>query len=217
MAAPRLLRSTRRTRCRALREAPSVSSRAKSLTPASAFAFQTGEAMRLTADGGTARTATADAGTRTAAVTVEAIPPTLPLSRGTEPVNAHGDSFRVGCAGLNKSFSVALAANDGVSLVGRPTVTSLPRRGWTYAKPLTKGINRPVEERRKVTAFTLAAEAGAATTNGAPVVRGEQIHKSFGDNLVLDGIDFEVATERPSSSSARAEAARAPSSARSTS
>ena len=51
-----------------------------------------------------------------------------------------------------------------------------------------------MEERRKVTAFTLAAEAGAATTNGAPVVRGEQIHKSFGDNLVLDGIDFEVAT-----------------------
>jgi ABC-type polar amino acid transport system ATPase subunit len=50
------------------------------------------------------------------------------------------------------------------------------------------------EERRKVTAFTLAAEAGAATTNGAPVVRAEQIHKSFGDNLVLDGIDFEVAT-----------------------
>jgi ABC-type polar amino acid transport system ATPase subunit len=51
-----------------------------------------------------------------------------------------------------------------------------------------------VEERRKVTAFTLAAEAGAATTSGAPVVRGEQIHKSFGDNLVLNGIDFEVAT-----------------------
>jgi len=50
------------------------------------------------------------------------------------------------------------------------------------------------EERRKVTAFTLAAEAGAATTNGGPVVRGEQIHKSFGDNLVLNGIDFEVAT-----------------------
>jgi ABC-type polar amino acid transport system ATPase subunit len=50
------------------------------------------------------------------------------------------------------------------------------------------------EERRKVTAFTLAAEAGAAATNGDPVVRGEQIHKSFGDNLVLDGIDFEVAT-----------------------
>jgi ABC-type polar amino acid transport system ATPase subunit len=66
--------------------------------------------------------------------------------------------------------------------------------GWAYAKSLTSGINRPVEERRKVTAFTLAAEAGAATTNGAPVVRGEQIHKSFGDNLVLDGIDFEVAT-----------------------
>ena len=50
------------------------------------------------------------------------------------------------------------------------------------------------EERRKVTAFTLAAEAGAATTNGGPVVRGEQIRKSFGDNLVLNGIDFEVAT-----------------------
>ena len=49
------------------------------------------------------------------------------------------------------------------------------------------------EERRKATAFTLAAEAGAAATNGDPVVRGEQIHKSFGDNLVLDGIDFEVA------------------------
>jgi ABC-type polar amino acid transport system ATPase subunit len=50
------------------------------------------------------------------------------------------------------------------------------------------------EERRKDTAFTLAAEAGAAATNGGPVVRGEQIQKSFGDNLVLDGIDFEVAT-----------------------
>ena len=50
------------------------------------------------------------------------------------------------------------------------------------------------EERRKVTAFTLAAEAGQATANGGPVVRGEQIHKSFGDNLVLNGIDFEVAT-----------------------
>ena len=51
-----------------------------------------------------------------------------------------------------------------------------------------------MEERRKVTAFTLAAEAGAATTNGAPVVRAEQIHKSFGDNVVLDGIDLEVST-----------------------
>ena len=51
-----------------------------------------------------------------------------------------------------------------------------------------------MEERRKVTAFTRAAEAGAATTNGAPVVRAEQIHKSFGDNVVLDGIDLEVAT-----------------------
>ena len=35
---------------------------------------------------------------------------------------------------------------------------------------------------------------GPQRTNGGPVVRGEQIHKSFGDNLVLDGIDFEVAT-----------------------
>jgi ABC-type polar amino acid transport system ATPase subunit len=71
-----------------------------------------------------------------------------------------------------------------------------PEGGWTYAEPLTSGITRPVEEqeRRKVTAFTLAAEAGAATTNGAPVVRAEQIHKSFGDNVVLDGIDLEVTT-----------------------
>ncbi len=51
-----------------------------------------------------------------------------------------------------------------------------------------------MEERQKVTAFTRAAEAGAAKANGEPVVRGEQIQKSFGDNLVLDGIDFEVAT-----------------------
>ena len=53
LAAPRLLRSTRRTRCRALREAPPVSSRAKSLTPkTSVFAFQTGEAIRLTVPSG---------------------------------------------------------------------------------------------------------------------------------------------------------------------
>ena len=74
-------------------------------------------------------------------------------------------------------------------------MTSLPPKGdGPTPNRLQSGINKPVEERRKVTAFTLAAEAGAATTNGAPVVRGEQIHKSFGDNLVLDGIDFEVAT-----------------------
>ena len=51
-----------------------------------------------------------------------------------------------------------------------------------------------MEERRRVTAFTRAAEAGAATADGAPVVRAEEIHKSFGDNVVLDGIDLEVAT-----------------------
>jgi polar amino acid transport system ATP-binding protein len=50
-----------------------------------------------------------------------------------------------------------------------------------------------VEERQEGTAATLADERGAAQANGAPVVRGEQIQKSFGDNLVLDGIDFEVA------------------------
>ena len=56
-----------------------------------------------------------------------------------------------------------------------------------------KRYNHAVNQ-RKVTAFTLASEAGAAKTNGEAVVRGEQIQKSFGDNLVLDGIDFEVAT-----------------------
>src|SRR6266404_7194954 len=37
------------------------------------------------------------------------------------------------------------------------------------------------------------AVAGSASTNGA-VVRLEGVRKSFGDNLVLDGIDLEVAT-----------------------
>src|SRR6266404_1453363 len=37
------------------------------------------------------------------------------------------------------------------------------------------------------------AVAGSASTNGA-VVRLEAVRKSFGDNLVLDGIDLEVAT-----------------------
>jgi ABC-type polar amino acid transport system ATPase subunit len=50
-----------------------------------------------------------------------------------------------------------------------------------------------VEERRQATAATLVDEPGAAKTDGAPVVRTEQIHKSFGDNVVLDGIDLEVA------------------------
>jgi len=49
-----------------------------------------------------------------------------------------------------------------------------------------------VEERREGIAATLADEQGASRTDGAPVVRAEQIHKSFGDNLVLDGIDLEV-------------------------
>jgi polar amino acid transport system ATP-binding protein len=51
-----------------------------------------------------------------------------------------------------------------------------------------------VDERREATAATLADEpgTGAAKTNGAPVVKAEQIHKSFGDNVVLDGIDLEV-------------------------
>ena len=50
-----------------------------------------------------------------------------------------------------------------------------------------------MEERRKGTAATLADEREAVKGDG-PVVRAEQIHKSFGDNVVLDGIDLEVAT-----------------------
>jgi polar amino acid transport system ATP-binding protein len=59
---------------------------------------------------------------------------------------------------------------------------------------IASGINDLVEERRQRTAATLADEPGAAERNGAPVVRTEQIYKSFGDNVVLDGIDLEVAT-----------------------
>jgi polar amino acid transport system ATP-binding protein len=68
-----------------------------------------------------------------------------------------------------------------------------PDGGWTYAESLTSGITKRVEVRREGPAATLAGEQVAAESNGDPVVRGEQIHKSFGDNLVLDGIDFEVA------------------------
>ena len=45
---------------------------------------------------------------------------------------------------------------------------------------------------RAATATTFAQEAAAVEAPAGPVVRGEQIHKSFGDNVVLDGIDFEV-------------------------
>ena len=55
-----------------------------------------------------------------------------------------------------------------------------------------------------------AAEKGAPqSSNGAPMVRMEGVRKSFGDNLVLDGIDLEVAHGDVLSSSARAGAARA--------
>jgi ABC-type polar amino acid transport system ATPase subunit len=37
-----------------------------------------------------------------------------------------------------------------------------------------------------------AAEAAESATAGAPVVRTEQIRKTFGDNLVLDGVDLTV-------------------------
>jgi ABC-type polar amino acid transport system ATPase subunit len=37
--------------------------------------------------------------------------------------------------------------------------------------------------------------APAATLNGGPVVQAEAVHKSFGDNVVLDGIDLEVAAK----------------------
>jgi ABC-type polar amino acid transport system ATPase subunit len=39
-----------------------------------------------------------------------------------------------------------------------------------------------------------AAESARAATVAAPVVRLEQVRKSFGDNLVLDAIDLEVAS-----------------------
>ena len=39
-----------------------------------------------------------------------------------------------------------------------------------------------------------AAESARPATAGAPVVRLEQVRKSFGDNLVLDTIDLEVAS-----------------------
>jgi ABC-type polar amino acid transport system ATPase subunit len=37
-----------------------------------------------------------------------------------------------------------------------------------------------------------AAHADAVTSNGKPMVQLEGVHKSFGDNLVLDGIDLSV-------------------------
>ena len=37
--------------------------------------------------------------------------------------------------------------------------------------------------------------APAADRNGRPVVQAEAVHKSFGDNVVLDGIDLEVAAQ----------------------
>src|SRR5918999_4141573 len=49
------------------------------------------------------------------------------------------------------------------------------------------------QEARAATATTFAQEAAAVEAPAGPVVRGEQIQKSFGDNVVLDGIDFEVA------------------------
>jgi ABC-type polar amino acid transport system ATPase subunit len=39
----------------------------------------------------------------------------------------------------------------------------------------------------------LAETAATAERDGAPVVQTEQVHKSFGDNVVLDGIDLAVA------------------------
>ena len=39
---------------------------------------------------------------------------------------------------------------------------------------------------------TLAQEAPAVETGRDPVIRLEGIHKSFGDNVVLDGIDLSV-------------------------
>ena len=53
-------------------------------------------------------------------------------------------------------------------------------------------INGPVEERRGQAAATAVAGAETPEASSGPVVRGEQIHKRFGDNVVLDGIDFHV-------------------------
>jgi ABC-type polar amino acid transport system ATPase subunit len=54
-------------------------------------------------------------------------------------------------------------------------------------------INERVEERRgQAGAATAVAGAESPEPASGPVVRGEQIRKSFGANLVLDGIDFHV-------------------------
>jgi ABC-type polar amino acid transport system ATPase subunit len=54
-------------------------------------------------------------------------------------------------------------------------------------------ITEPVEERLgQAGAATAVAGAETPETTSGPVVRAEQIKKSFGDNLVLDGIDFHV-------------------------
>ena len=55
-----------------------------------------------------------------------------------------------------------------------------------------------------------------ADSSGVPVVKAEAIKKSFGQHVVLDGIDLDVARERRSSSSGRAGAGRARSCAAST-
>jgi ABC-type polar amino acid transport system ATPase subunit len=53
--------------------------------------------------------------------------------------------------------------------------------------------NRRVDERRgQAGAATAVAGAESPEPASGPVVRGEQIRKSFGANLVLDGIDFHV-------------------------
>jgi polar amino acid transport system ATP-binding protein len=46
-----------------------------------------------------------------------------------------------------------------------------------------------------MTADTPPAATSAADHNGKPVVQAEAVHKSFGDNVVLDGIDLEVAAQ----------------------
>jgi ABC-type polar amino acid transport system ATPase subunit len=53
--------------------------------------------------------------------------------------------------------------------------------------------NERVEERQgQGSAAAAVAGTEAAEPAAVPVVRAEQIHKSFGDNVVLDGIDLEV-------------------------
>jgi ABC-type polar amino acid transport system ATPase subunit len=66
--------------------------------------------------------------------------------------------------------------------------------GYAAARPLvnlTRATGLPFDLNRGVS--TSATSVAAQKTNGVPMVRLEGVRKSFGDNLVLDGIDLSVA------------------------